>query len=545
MKITTLSKCLSFYVLQLTTKLTEGQPANIKVTAVNYTDDDDFLLQGFKSVPDDSTGKVPAVIIIPDWNGVNTYEQQRATMLASDLGYVGFAADIYGINDHVVVGSDRGTLATKYLSDVPLFVQRIRAAVNLVKTFDEVDPERVAIIGYCFGGTGVMDYALTGQYNVVALVSFHGGLSYIPAPVTEITPKLLILSGGDDDTSSDIIDLENTLSVSKGNWEITRYSDIQHAFTVFSDDRYNEWADTRSWHSMSIFLSEAFGITAYSANEPSVPDVENVNYTDVDDTSLVGYLALPDAANVALPAVIILPDWDGVNTYEKKRATMLAESGYVAFAADIYGADLQEGLSFDQRMEQATKYRSDPSLFTQRIQRAVDYVLTLPQVDKENVAMIGYCFGGTGVFEYVYTGSKDIKVAVSFHGGHQNLPRPPADITPYVIVLSGGIDDAHGNQTEMESSLNGRDASWEITRYAKVGHGFTSWTSGNYDLTADARSWESMMTSFASLIPVPSSATDAPTRAPIAAGTTSGAVYGNQVALIIGILATVTGYLVI
>jgi len=571
MKGSSISKFLSFYVLQLLSKQTEGQPSDINVTKETYVDVENFGLLGYKSIPDDSTGKVPAVVIIPDWDGVNTYEHQRATMIAKDLGYVGFAADIYGADKQVVVGADRKSQAMKYAGNVTLFVQRIKAAVDLVKTFDEVDPNRIAIIGYCFGGTGVLDYALTGQDDVLALVSFHGGLSSIPGAGPEINPKLLVLSGGEDDTSSDIIDLENTLSAANGTWEITRYSDIQHAFTVFSDERYNKWADARSWYSMSVFLSEAFGVTTYSSDEPDMFDVEDVSYTDVDDTSLMGYLALPDATNVALPAVIILPDWDGVNTYEKKRATMLAKSGYVAFAADIYGADLQDGLTFPQRIEQSTKYRSDPDLFTQRIQLAVNYVLSLSQVDKENVAMIGYCFGGTGVFEYSYTGSKDIKVAVSFHGGHQNLPRPMASIIPYVLVLSGGIDDAHGNQTEMESSLNQRETSWEITRYAKVNHGYTDWSSGRYNPTADVRSWDSMMSSFESLIPVPDP-TESPTKAPSGAptkapsgaptkapsgaptkapsgapikDTTSGAASGSQGALITGFFATATGFLFI
>jgi len=500
MKPTIFTKLLGFLFLQLS-GIIQGQPAEIKVTSVNYTDIDEFLLQGYKSVPDAATSGrgFPAVVVLPDWDGVYTYEQQRATMLA-DIGYVGFAADIYGINDHIVEDFARKVeLATLYRSNVTLFVQRIKAAVNLVKTFDEVDPEKVAIIGYCFGGTGVMDYALTGQDDVSALVSFHGGLSMLPDAGPEIVPKLLVLSGGSDDTSTDIIDLENTLSAANGTWEITRYSGIEHGFTAFSSNAYDTWADERSWESMSTFLSEAFGITEYSGNQPSAFEVTGVDYTDVDGTELRGYLSLSNA-NVSAPAVIILPDWDGVNKYEKDRATMLAESGYTAFAADIYGADLQENLTFDQRVEQATLYRSDPALYNQRIQLAVDYVKGLPQVDTDNIALIGYCFGGTGVFEYAYTGVSDVKVVVSFHGGHQNLPRPMADVVPYVLVLSGGIDDAHGNQTEMENSLNDRETQWEITRYAKVNHGYTNWASEAYNPTADARSWHSMMKSFSSLL---------------------------------------------
>lgn len=83
-----------------------------------------------------------------------------------------------------------------------------------------------------------------------------------------------------------------------------------------------------------------------------------------------------------------------MNTYEKQRAFLLSELGYVGFAADIYGADLQEDLNQTVRIEQTTLYRSNMDLFVSRMQRAVDYVKTLDFVDSENVAMIGYCFGG-------------------------------------------------------------------------------------------------------------------------------------------------------
>lgn len=88
-----------------------------------------------------------------DWDGVNEYEQMRAAMIADDLGYVGFAADIYGADKHIVEDiAERRTLATLYRSNATLFSERIQAAVELVKSFPEVDSDNVAVIGYCFGG---------------------------------------------------------------------------------------------------------------------------------------------------------------------------------------------------------------------------------------------------------------------------------------------------------------------------------------------------------------------------------------------------------
>lgn len=488
-----------------------AQPDTVDVIPVNYTDEyDGMALQGFLSEPD--VTPAPAIVIIPDWDGVNFYEQQRATMIAQQLGYVAFAADVYGPDKHNVTDIDeRMMLAGLYRENSTLGNARINAAINAVKELDSVDAENVGVIGYCFGGSLVITYGVSGEDNAVAIASFHGGLSAVPNASATVMPKILILSGGEDDASSDIVNLEETLNAGNATWEITRYSGIEHAFTVFDDDRYNEWADQRSWESMHGFMQEAFGKVPYDGMEPAETMVTPIDYTDVDGAELRGYLSLPgDEFLTPAPGVIILPNWDGVNEYEKLRATMLAESGYVAFAADIFGKDLQEDLSFDQRGNLTTAYRSNSTLFVQRIQRAIEVVKEIPEVDASMLGVIGYCFGGTGVIEYAYSGRDDAQIVASFHGGLENLPKNEVEIKPYVLVLSGGIDDAHGNQTVLEGSLNNASADWEITRYAQVDHGFTDWEAEAYNLMADARSWESMMLAFEETLPLPSSMSSTP-----------------------------------
>jgi len=254
----------------------------------------------------------------------------------------------------------------------------------------------------------------------------------------------------------------------------------------------------RTWDSMVHWLEEVFGYESYTKDEPEDVSVEAVDYTDVDGAELRGYLAIPDESKWSLPApaVVLIPDWDGVNTYEQKRATMLAEAGYVALAADIYGKDLQNDLSIEIRGQQAGLYRGDKDLFVQRMARAVDLLKEHPAVDSDNIAMFGYCFGGTGIVYYAFSNRTDIKLAASFHGGLANLPEDiPDQIVPYILVLSGGADDdAHGNQTIMEEAFDAGNAKWEISRWSGVGHGFTSWTSNNYNARADVRSWEQTMT---------------------------------------------------
>jgi cephalosporin-C deacetylase-like acetyl esterase len=129
----------------------------IDVEAVKYTGLNGTALQGYMSMPSGTkaaAGSLPAVIIIPDWDGVNEYEQLRATLVAQEWGYVGFAADIYGADKQQVEDDERGMLAGMYRGDPDLFMSRIENAIAVVKNMTEVDDERVALVGYCFGGTG-------------------------------------------------------------------------------------------------------------------------------------------------------------------------------------------------------------------------------------------------------------------------------------------------------------------------------------------------------------------------------------------------------
>jgi len=275
---------------------------------------------------------------------------------------------------------------------------------------------------------------------------------------------------------------------------------IEHAFTEWSDDRYNPRADERSWEEMVTFLEEAFGSITYGTPQPSATTVEAVEYDD-DGFSLTGFLAIPDSpTNGATPAVVIVPDWDGVSGpdgYESKRATLLAEAGYVAFAADIYGSAFTQVDDFDERRNLTTLYRTDYELFVSRIQAAVDLVAAHELVDPEKVLMIGYCFGGTGVVDYAFADLQNVKAVVPFHGGLTSLAPVETDaVYPYVLVQSGGTDDAHGNNTELEMTLNAAAATWEITRYSNVNHGFTDWAGDAYNELADWRSWDAMLNVF-------------------------------------------------
>ena len=173
-----------------------------------------------------------------DWNGVDDYEQIRATMVAKEWGFVGFAADIYAVTPQSVDETDkRIELANLYRGTPELFASRINAAIETVNAMDNVDTGNIALFGYCFGGTGVLQYGLYGYEDAKAVVSFHGGFGFLDFPEGPevFKPKVLVLSGGDDNTAKEITDMEELLDSAQAPWEITRYAGIEHAFTVWSD----------------------------------------------------------------------------------------------------------------------------------------------------------------------------------------------------------------------------------------------------------------------------------------------------------------------
>lgn len=147
---------------------------------------------------------------------------------------------------------------------------------------------------------------------------------------------------------------------------------------------------------------------------------------------------------------------------------------------------------------------------------------------------------------YSFFSGVDAKVAVAFHGSFSELPPVMVEeISPYLLVLSGGDDGLHGNQTIMEDAFDSGNALWEITRYSGVGHGFTVFGGGAYNLVADARSWESMLLSFQELLSVPQketmdgndegSSTDAPTLSP---NTDAGrSITGNAASVVLSTIA--------
>jgi dienelactone hydrolase len=240
----------------------------IEATHVEYADGDQALKGYLAYDSAKADKKMPAVMIVPAWGGVSEYEYERARMIAADLGYVAMVADIYGNGVHYAMPTgmqDAMRESTKYRSDIPLFNSRMNAAVAELRKLDFVDSDKIAAIGYCFGGTGVINLAISGA-DISGIVSFHGGLTQRAAAskAASIPAKMLILSGGSDDAQSEVAELENELNMANATWEITRYYGVGHSFTEWGpavspgNRGYNPRADFRSWTSMGLFFEEIF-----------------------------------------------------------------------------------------------------------------------------------------------------------------------------------------------------------------------------------------------------------------------------------------------
>ena len=255
-----------FLLAAMTTLIAASLHAAIQTKTIEYQQGD-TTLEGVLVWDDAVRGQRPGVLVVHQWMGLTDYEKHRAEMLAQ-LGYVAFCADIYGKGVRPQNTQEAGALAGKYRNgDRELLRTRVNAALTVLQTREFVDPKRIAAIGYCFGGTTVLELARSGA-NIGGVVSFHGGLDAPnPDDGKDIKCKVLVLHGADDPFSSpqNIAAFENEMRKGGVDWQIVFYGGAVHAFTqpMAGNDNskglaYNEKADKRSWEEMKRFFAEIF-----------------------------------------------------------------------------------------------------------------------------------------------------------------------------------------------------------------------------------------------------------------------------------------------
>jgi dienelactone hydrolase len=239
--------------------------AAIKTEVIEYKQGD-TVLEGYLAYDDAIKGTRPGVLVIHQWLGLTDNEKMRATMLAK-LGYVAFALDIYGKGIRPKDSGAAGAEAGKYRKDVTLFRERLNAGLQALLKNPNVDPKRVAAIGYCFGGGGALELARSGA-NIAGIVSFHGSLATtMPATAGQVKAKVLVCHGADDPfvPMKDVEAFLEEFRAAGADYQFVAYSGAVHSFTqneAGNDNSkgaaYNEKADKRSWQAMKDFFAEIF-----------------------------------------------------------------------------------------------------------------------------------------------------------------------------------------------------------------------------------------------------------------------------------------------
>jgi dienelactone hydrolase len=225
----------------------------------------DTQLEGYLAYDDSFKDKRPGVLVVHEWWGLDDYIKMRANKLAG-LGYVAFALDMYGKGIRTTDPGEAAKLSER-LKGKPLMRQRARAGLEILRDNERVDPARIAAIGYCFGGTTVLELAYTGA-DIAGVVSFHGGLT-VPASedLSRIKARLLVCHGADDVfvSAETIAAFQDAMRKAGADWQMAFYGGAVHGFTNPAAGKagipgvaYNKHADERSWKLMQVFFEEIF-----------------------------------------------------------------------------------------------------------------------------------------------------------------------------------------------------------------------------------------------------------------------------------------------
>ena len=241
----------------------QAQP-DVETRVVGY-EHDGVRLEGYLARPRGATGELPGVLVVHEWWGLNDYAKRRAREVAA-LGYVALAVDMYGAGQVTQDAEQAGRWSGALYGNRELLRDRAEEWLEVLEDLEGVDDDRLAAIGYCFGGTVAIELAYEDD-DLDAVVSFHGS----PKPALEddddIDARFLVLHGDADPMVSDA-DLKlftDSLDRRDVRYKVVRYDGAKHGFTnPDADDAgiegvaYDEAADRQSWEAMKTFLRQVF-----------------------------------------------------------------------------------------------------------------------------------------------------------------------------------------------------------------------------------------------------------------------------------------------
>lgn len=256
-----------YAVALMTLTLAAGAaPAAVKTQVVEY-DHAGTKLKGFLAYDPTVSSLRPGVIVFPEWWGLNDYAKDRAKQLA-DMGFVAFAADLYGDGKVIDIAhpQDAQKMATALRANVDVWRGRAEAAMKQLTSRNNVDPKRIAAIGYCLGGSTALQLAYTGA-DLKAVATFHAAL---PTPSAAegkaIKPKVLVCHGADDSFIPEKAIADFKANVPATKLDFVSYPGVVHSFTVPAADKvgnkgmkYDKAADEDSWKRMSALFKQELG----------------------------------------------------------------------------------------------------------------------------------------------------------------------------------------------------------------------------------------------------------------------------------------------
>jgi len=243
----------------------------------------------------------------------------------------------------------------------------------------------------------------------------------------------------------------------------------------------------------------ALGPFAFAQTVPGNVRTESIRYT-FDGQDFVGYLAYDASSSSSRPGILVVHEWLGINDYAKKRAVDLANEGYVAFALDMYGGGKEIPMSEARSM--SGKVGSDFPLIKKRFNAALDVLKKAKYVDPDNIAAIGYCFGGGIVLNMARMGT-DIDGVVSFHASiNTGLNAKAGDVRTKILAIQGDGDPAAPEDKQKafikEMKEAGADFSYIIFGNLPA-HNFTNPQGSSYYEDEANLAWASMLSFFDSL----------------------------------------------
>lgn len=226
-------------------------------------------LKGYLAYDDAAKEARPGILVVHEWWGHNEYARKRARMFA-ERGYTALALDMYGDGKQAHHPDDAGKFATEVSQNAALTQARFEGALALLKREKSVDPDNIAAVGYCFGGTVVLNMARIGE-PLKAVASFHGGLgTQHPAEPGRVKARIISFTGTEDPMipATQIAAFRQEMENASVNYKVVTYPGVKHAFTNPEADKYgakfklplayNAAADKASWSEALKFLAEAF-----------------------------------------------------------------------------------------------------------------------------------------------------------------------------------------------------------------------------------------------------------------------------------------------